>query len=77
MQFYGRYNWTLGEHVATVAGLKTPYAVHKDITSVLALSPRVDLSRTRSWEEYATIVTGLMQVCSCLSACLHMLALHC
>ncbi len=59
----GRFNWTLGEELARARKRETPYQWSKrKVQRVLALSPHVDLSRTRSWRELASIIAGLLQV---------------
>ncbi len=58
-QVVGRYNWTLG---ALTAPNHTPYTSGYPVRKVLALHPSIDLSRTRSWAEYNSIVLGLLQV---------------
>ena len=40
----------------------TPYTSGYPVSRVLALHPSIDLSRTRSLEEYNRIVMGLLQV---------------
>ncbi len=62
-QVLGRYNWTLGMEFARRSKRPDPYLARRDVTRVLALSPSVDLARTRSWHEMASIIAGLMQVC--------------
>ncbi len=61
-QVYGRYNWTLGQEWAVRAGRESPYLLGHNVTRVLALSPDIDLSRTRSWAEFSSIMAGLFQV---------------
>ncbi len=58
----GRYNWSLGAEVARAHQRESPYLYGYDVQRVLALSPKVDLSRTRSWAELSSIITGLVQV---------------
>ncbi len=61
-QVLGRYNWTTGAQVAKLGNVQSAYGLRRDVRRVLALSPEVDLSRTRSWEELGKIIAGLMQV---------------
>jgi hypothetical protein len=70
---YGRYNWTLGAAWAARAGRESPYLIGRNVSRVLALSPEVDLRRTRTWAEFAAIIAGLLQVhvlrvCVCVCA---------
>lgn len=62
MQIYGRYNWTLGSEYAKDGHQTAPYASGNLPERVLALSPRVDLSRTRNMGELASILAGLLQL---------------
>jgi hypothetical protein len=66
-KLFGRYNWRIGRELGVLGG--TPLSVYgysrlteHAFSKVLALSPQVDLSRTRSWSELASILIGLYQV---------------
>ncbi len=61
-QVVGRYNWTLAQEVGRALGRHSVYMYPFRPSRVLALSPRLDLSRTRSWAEFASIIAGLAQV---------------
>ncbi len=78
VQVYGRYNWTLGAQVAAAGGRKTPYLREGDYpTRVIALHPSIDLSRTRTWQEFATVLGGLIQVCAASLRFTHSCVLSC
>lgn len=68
LQMMGRYNWTLGQQVATTLdqALKSPYTNGLHVKHVLALSPDLDLTRTRNWTEFHRVMTGLIQVTNSL-----------
>ncbi len=48
--------------MAHAAGHPNAYGLQKGVTRVLALSPDIDLSRTRNWAELSSIIAGLVQV---------------
>ena len=64
-KIYGRFNWTLSASLAERYGYSSPYSSGRhgyNASKLLALSPSIDLSRTRSWTEFASIMIGLFQV---------------
>lgn len=60
LQVVGRYNWTLA--MSVFGPQQTPYVHRHSVHRVLVLHPSINLARTRSMEEYNTIVLGLMLV---------------
>jgi hypothetical protein len=70
-KIFGRYNYSLGYELLRERGEPGTkiYAYGKalgskavNLTKVIALSPRIDLRRTRTWSEFASIIYGLLQV---------------
>jgi hypothetical protein len=64
-KLYGRYNWTVGAALKEKYGYASVYASGRlgfESSRLLALSPSIDLARTRSWEEVANIILGLFEV---------------
>lgn len=61
-QYAGRYDWDLAARVRAAAN-KTVYSTGRPVARVLALSPALDLARTRNWTELNLILYSLIQVC--------------
>lgn len=68
---YGRYNYSLGYELLRKQGEpdikiygfgKTDRSKKANVSTVISLSPNIDLRRTRTWGEFASIVYGLLQV---------------
>ena len=60
-KLYGAYNYTLGSELALRRN-QTPYEKSTPFDRVLMLDPRIDLSRIRDWNEFSSIITGLIQL---------------
>ena len=60
-KLFGGYNYSLGALLAARRS-EVPYETVKPFNRVIALDPKIDLSRVREWGELASILTGLIQI---------------
>lgn len=61
-QMVGRMNWTLTTAIRRSMDWRSPYISALPVRRVLALSPHLDLARTRNATELHRLVYGLVQV---------------